>query len=243
MSTLFVSDIHLDPARPALNNLFLSFLAQRAQKANACYILGDLFESWIGDDDDTELGYVVALALRRLVNKGVLVFFLHGNRDFLVGERFAAASGIQLLPETKIVELYEKRVLLLHGDMLCTSDDEYQKLRASIRDPAWQARFLGLSIAQRRMLAVQLRISSQLASQRKADKITDVNHEAVDIMLRSHGVQQIIHGHTHRPAIHEWILDGLASRRAVLGDWNKKRGVMLCCEASGWRLESFNAPN
>ncbi len=243
MATLFVSDIHLDQSRPALNNLFLGFLIQRAQKANACYILGDLFESWIGDDDDTELGYVVALALRRLVNTGVLVFFLHGNRDFLLGERFAAASGIQLLPETKIIELYDERVLLLHGDILCTSDAEYQKFRASIRDPDWQTRFLGLSTAQRRMLAIQLRASSQLASQKKADEITDVNTEAVDIMLRSHGVQRIIHGHTHRPAIHEWMLDGLPSRRAVLGDWNKKRGVMLCCEASGWQLESFNAPN
>lgn len=175
MATLFVSDLHLDPTRPATTTLFLDFLARQARQAEACYILGDLFEAWIGDDDDTELGRVVVNALRSLADSGVPVYFLHGNRDFLIGPRFASESGIQLLPETEVIDLYGEPVLLLHGDTLCTDDVDYQAFRAQVRNPAWQARLLEQPLAQRRALAGQLRETSRQALQQKATDITDVN--------------------------------------------------------------------
>ena len=236
MATLFVSDLHLDPARPATTALFLDFLARPARQAEACYILGDLFEAWIGDDDDTELGRVVVNALRSLADSGVSVYFLHGNRDFLIGPRFASESGIQLLPETEVIDLYGEPVLLLHGDTLCTDDVDYQAFRAQVRNPVWQARLLEQPLAQRRALAGQLRETSRQALQLKATDITDVNPAAVNQALRAHGVRHMIHGHTHRPAIHEWTLDELPVRRAVLGDWYVQ-GSVLRCDKAGWCLE------
>lgn len=241
MATLFVSDLHLDPARPAITALFLDFLARQAGRADACYILGDLFEAWVGDDDDAELGRTVAGALRALADSGVPVHFLHGNRDFLIGERFAAAAGVRLLPESEAINLYGEPVLLLHGDTLCTDDADYQAFRAQVRDPAWQARLLELPLAQRRALAGQLRETSQQATQLKETAITDVNLEAVDGALRARGIRRMIHGHTHRPAIHEWMLDGQPARRAVLGDWYD-RGSVLRCDVTGWRLEPLPLP-
>ncbi len=241
MATLFVSDLHLDPARPAITALFLDFLARQAGRADACYILGDLFEAWVGDDDDAELGRAVAGALRALADSGVPVHFLHGNRDFLIGERFAAAAGVRLLPESEAINLYGEPVLLLHGDTLCTDDTDYQAFRAQVRDPAWQARLLELPLAQRRALAGQLRETSQQATQLKETAITDVNLEAVDGALRARGIRRMIHGHTHRPAIHEWMLDGQPARRAVLGDWYD-RGSVLRCDVTGWRLEPLPLP-
>lgn len=241
MATLFVSDLHLDPARPAITALFLDFLARQAGRADACYILGDLFEAWVGDDDDAELGRTVAGALRALADSGVPVHFLHGNRDFLIGERFAAAAGVRLLPESEAIDLYGEPVLLLHGDTLCTDDADYQAFRAQVRDPAWQARLLELPLAQRRALAGQLRETSQQATQLKETAITDVNLEAVDGALRARGIRRMIHGHTHRPAIHEWMLDGQPARRAVLGDWYD-RGSVLRCDVTGWRLEPLPLP-
>lgn len=236
MATLFVSDLHLDPARPATTALFLDFLARQARQTEACYILGDLFEAWIGDDDDTELGRVVVNALRSLADSGVPVYFLHGNRDFLIGPRFASESGIQLLPETEVIDLYGEPVLLLHGDTLCTDDVDYQAFRAQVRNPVWQARLLEQPLAQRRALAGQLRETSRQALQQKATDITDVNPAAVNQALRAHGVRRMIHGHTHRPAIHEWTLDELPVRRAVLGDWYVQGSVLRCDEAD-WCLE------
>ncbi|MDS4030189.1 MAG: UDP-2,3-diacylglucosamine diphosphatase [Candidatus Contendobacter sp.] len=236
MTTLFISDLHLESTRPAITTLFLDFLERRARRAEALYILGDLFEAWIGDDDDAEPAGVVAAALRTLTNQGVPTYFLHGNRDFLLGERFAAASGIQLLPESWVIELAGERVLLLHGDTLCTDDVEYQVFRAQVREPAWRARTLALPLTQRRALAGQLRETSQQATRQKAADITDVNPAAVDQALRAQGVHRLIHGHTHRPAIHHWSLDGQPARRAVLGDW-RDQGSVLVCDAAGWRLE------
>lgn len=236
MATLFVSDLHLDPARPATTALFLDFLARQARQAEACYILGDLFEAWIGDDDDTELRRVVVNALRSLADSGVPVYFLHGNRDFLIGPHFASESGIQLLPETEVIDLYGEPVLLLHGDTLCTDDVDYQAFRAQVRNPVWQARLLEQPLAQRRALAGQLRETSRQALQQKATDITDVNPAAVNQALRAHGVRRMIHGHTHRPAIHEWTLEKLPVRRAVLGDWYVQGSVLRCDEA-GWCLE------
>lgn len=238
MATLFVSDLHLEPSRPDLTALFLDFLQGQARQAEALYILGDLFEAWVGDDDDAELGLTVASALRALTAGGVPAYFLHGNRDFLLGARFAAASGLGLLPESVVIDLAGERVLLAHGDTLCTDDVEYQAFRAQVRDLAWQARTLALPLAQRRALAGQLRETSRRALRQKATDITDVNPAAVDDALRRHGVWRLIHGHTHRPHIHHWILDQQAARRAVLGDWDAQ-GWALVCDATGWRLQTL----
>lgn len=238
MATLFVSDLHLDASCPAITGLFLAFLEDQARQADACYILGDLFEAWIGDDDDAELGRTVALALRSLTDSGVPVFFLHGNRDFLLGERFAATAGFRLLAQTEIIDLYGEPVLLLHGDTLCTDDTAYQAFRAQVRNPLWQAQLLALPLAQRRVLAGQLRETSRQSTRQKTADIMDVNPVAVTQALRDHGVQRMIHGHTHRPAIHDVLLEGQPTRRAVLGDWSANLGSVLRCDASGWRLET-----
>ena len=241
MATLFISDLHLEPTRPGITALFLDFLEQRARHAEALYILGDLFEAWIGDDDDAELGGMVADALRTLTRQGVPTYFMHGNRDFLLGERFAAASGMQLLPESVVIDLAGERVLLLHGDTLCTDDVEYQAFRAQVRDPAWRARILALPLAPRRALASQMRETSRQAARQKAADIMDVNPTAVDQALRAHRVRRLIHGHTHRPAIHHWTLDGQSATRAVLGDWYNQ-GSVLVGDVAGWRLEPFPSP-
>ncbi|MDZ7622349.1 MAG: UDP-2,3-diacylglucosamine diphosphatase [Candidatus Competibacteraceae bacterium] len=241
MATLFISDLHLEPTRPAMTALFLDFLRQGARQADALYILGDLFEAWVGDDDDAELGYVVADALRALSDSGVPLFFIHGNRDFLIGPRFADASGMQLLPETTVIELAGEPILLMHGDTLCTDDVDYQSFRARVRDPAWRAQTLALPLAQRRILASQLRETSREATQQKAAEITDVNPAAVDTALRAHGVRHMIHGHTHRPAVHQWTLDGRPARRTVLGDWFAQ-GSVLRHDATGSRLETLPLP-
>ena len=242
MATFLISDLHLEPTRPAVTTLFLDFLERGARRAEALYILGDLFEAWIGDDDDAELGVTVAAALRGLTGQGVPTYFLHGNRDFLLGERFAAASGIQLLPESVVINLAGEQVLLLHGDTLCADDVEYQAFRAQVRDPAWRARILALPLTQRRTLAGQLRETSRQSARQKAADIMDVNPAAVDQALRAHGVRALIHGHTHRPAIHHWTLDGQSAKRAVLIDWHDHQGGVLVCDAAGWRLEPLPGP-
>lgn len=239
MATLFISDLHLEPARPAVTALFLDFLARRAHQAEALYILGDLFEAWLGDDDTAAPSGAVAAALRTLAAQGIPVYFLHGNRDFLLGADFATISGMRLLPESVVIRLAGEPVLLLHGDTLCTDDADYQAFRAQVRDPAWQAQILALPLSQRRHLASQLRETSQQATRYKAAAITDVNPTAVDAALRVHGVVRLIHGHTHRPAIHSWRLDGQTARRAVLSDW-QEQGSVLVCDAAGWRLEFFS---
>ncbi len=238
MATLFISDLHLASNRPAITRLFLNFLSQRAATAEALYILGDLFEAWIGDDDDDALGRDVAAALRTLASRGVPVSFIHGNRDFLVGERFAVASGATLLPEIRVIDLYGVPTLIMHGDTLCTDDVPYQTLRARVRAPAWQARMLALPLEQRRELARQYRLDSRQAVREKAEDIMDVSPEAVNAALRKHGVRRLIHGHTHRPAIHELRVDGEPAQRIVLGDWYEA-GSVLCCDEVGCRLETL----
>ncbi|MCC6134398.1 MAG: UDP-2,3-diacylglucosamine diphosphatase [Candidatus Contendobacter sp.] len=241
MTTLFISDLHLESAHPARTALLLDFLSRQIQSADALYILGDLFEAWIGDDDDAdaEWGLTVAAALQTLTGSGVPVFFLHGNRDFLIGERFAAAAGIQFLLESVVIDLAGEPVLLLHGDTLCTDDVDYQAFRTQVRHPVWQTQMLALPLAQRRALAGQLRETSRQATGQKAAEIMDVNQAEVERVMRHHGVRRLIHGHTHRPAIHNWTLDGQPARRAVLGDWQDEQGSVLRCDELGWRLESI----
>jgi UDP-2,3-diacylglucosamine hydrolase len=237
-TTLFIADLHLDPARPAITDLFLDFLATEARAASALYILGDLFEAWVGDDDDAPHHRPVVTALRDLSTSGTSVWFAHGNRDFLLGESFAAASGAQLLGEETVIDLYGTATLLMHGDTLCTDDTAYLAFRAQVRDPAWQREFLAKPLAERRQIAQGLRERSAASTRDKPAEIMDVNAATVAQTMIAAGVRQLIHGHTHRPAIHEFELEGQTARRIVLGDWYTQ-GSVLRCSAEGCVLEGL----
>ncbi len=226
MTTLFISDLHLDDKRPAATRLFLEFLAGEAASADALYILGDLFEYWLGDDAPTPTGQHVATALSQLSGSGVPCHFLHGNRDFLLGKTFATQAGLNLLDEEWIIDLYGKRVLLLHGDSLCTDDTGYQQVRQVLRDPQWQAEFLTKTPEQRIQTALEFRELSIEYQQGISMEIMDVNADAVTDAFERHGVTQMIHGHTHRPAIHAVDLPDGQGERIVLGDWYEHGSVL-----------------
>ena len=235
---LFISDLHLNAARPVVTTLFLRFLKERAAGSEGLYILGDLFEAWIGDDlVPPEYGPVIA-ALRELTAAGTPVFVQHGNRDFLLGQDFAAQSGCRLLPDAQVVDVAGGRTLLLHGDTLCTDDHEYQAMRAQLRHPAFIATFLAKPAAERVAFARSLREKSQAETSRKSEYIMDVNAEAVADAAREHNVMRIIHGHTHRPGVHAHALDGHGVERIVLGDWGET-GSVAVCDGAGCRLEVF----
>ena len=226
MPTFFISDLHLDDARPQITDLFVRFLGHEARGADALYILGDLFESWIGDDEDTLLAMRVADALRGLHDVGVPIYFMHGNRDFLLGASYAERSGMRLLADPTIIDLHGERTLLMHGDTLCTDDSEYQKFRTLVRNPTWQTQFLAKPLAERRAFAAQARGESRKRTAMKAAEIMDVNQNAVESAMRTHAVRRLIHGHTHRPATHRFDLDGQAAERIVLGDWYEQSSVL-----------------
>jgi UDP-2,3-diacylglucosamine hydrolase len=226
MPILFISDLHLDDARPQITDLFVRFLAHEARGADALYILGDLFESWIGDDDDEPLARRMAHTLHDLSESGVPTYFMHGNRDFLLGADYAKQCGMTLLEDPTLVELGGERTLLMHGDSLCTDDIEYQKFRAFVRNPAWQTQFLAQPLAERRAFAAQARGESRKQTAMKAAEIMDVNQRAVESAMRTHGVRRLIHGHTHRPATHRFDLDGTSAERIVLGDWYEQSSVL-----------------
>ncbi|APZ42337.1 UDP-2,3-diacylglucosamine diphosphatase [Acidihalobacter ferrooxydans] len=237
--TLFISDLHLDPSRPEVIDLLTRFMTERAAQAEGLYILGDLFEYWIGDDDVRPGLEPVIDALRRLTDGGVSAYFMAGNRDFLVGEGFAAATGCTLLDDPASIDLYGVPTLLMHGDTLCTDDVTYMQLRKQLRDPAFQAGFLALPVAQRRVQAEALRRQSREATSTKAMDIMDVNADAVCDALRSHGVHRLIHGHTHRPASHTLAIDGQPAERIVLGDWYTQ-GSVLSVTPRGHVLETLD---
>jgi UDP-2,3-diacylglucosamine hydrolase len=226
MTALFISDLHLDESRPHIVELFMRFLADEARGTDALYILGDLFESWIGDDDDAQLPARVAQALRALRDSGVPIYFMHGNRDFLLGTDYAARAGLRLLADPTVIDLCGERVLLMHGDTLCTDDVDYQKFRTLVRDPAWQQQFRAKSLTERRAFAAQARGESRKQTAMKQAEIMDVNQDAVASTLRTHGVRKLIHGHTHRPATHRFDLDGHSAERIVLGDWYEQSSVL-----------------
>ena len=234
MTTLFIADLHLDPARPAIIGRFLEFLEREARGAEALYILGDLFEAWIGDDDDDPRVATVLAALRQLTQSGVPVFVQHGNRDFLMGAGFEAASGCRLLPEQTVIRLHGEPVLLMHGDTLCTADTAYLAFRAQMRNPAVQQGLLAKPLAERRTMAAHLRTESQAATGAKTEAIMDVTPEEVVRVMSEHGVRRLIHGHTHRPGFYDVPQLGPDARRIVLGDWYEQ-GSVLVCEPSGCR--------
>ncbi|MDH4108955.1 MAG: UDP-2,3-diacylglucosamine diphosphatase [Gammaproteobacteria bacterium] len=226
MTILFVSDLHCEAGREGIGDQFCQFLRTEARDADALYILGDLFESWIGDDDPNPHYARIKDGLSALTRTGVPVYFMHGNRDFMIGPAFAADTGVRLLPDPLIADLYGERVLLSHGDAWCTDDHEYQALRRMTRDPQWQAMILGKSLAERQAIAAQARAESKARSAMKADEIMDVNAAAIAEAFRSSGVSTILHGHTHRPAMHELEVDGRRCRRIVLGDWYEQGSVL-----------------
>lgn len=219
MTTLFISDLHLDASRPGITALFLEFLREDAAKAEALYILGDFFEAWVGDDDDDPHHARVMDGLATLTRSGVPVRLMHGNRDFLIGRSFLERTGATLLPEPTVLDLYGTPTLLLHGDTLCTDDKEYQMVRRMLRDPAWQKEYLDKPLSERRAIAAHAREQSKKHTAAKAEYIMDVNQQAVETTMRQHGVSRMIHGHTHRPAVHRFKADGREMERVVLGDW------------------------
>ncbi len=229
--SLFISDLHLCDSRPQISRLFFDFLETHARSAEALYILGDLFESWVGDDEDTALGRNVAGALRRLSDSGVAVYLMHGNRDFLLAQPFADASGALLLADPTLLDLYGQPTLLMHGDTLCTDDTAYLAFRAQVRDPAWQVGFLAQPLTVRHAMAQQARSQSEHAKQKKTTAIMDVNHQAVIEILREYGYPRLIHGHTHRPARHDLQVDGHTCERWVLQDWYDGGGYLRCAAA------------
>jgi UDP-2,3-diacylglucosamine hydrolase len=236
--TLFVSDLHLDNKRPHIIAAFCRFLDE-CSSADALYILGDLFEYWIGDDDPA-IGLEPAInAIQKLSNSGVPVYFIHGNRDFLIGKRFAKQTQCKILKEETVIDLYGTSTLIMHGDTLCTDDIAYQKFRAKARNPFIQKPLLMLSVKRRLKIAEGLRNKSKSATQEKPEEIMDVNQHTVEQVMQKHNVKHLIHGHTHRPAEHEFNLNGKKYQRIVLGDWYE-HGSVLRCTPDSINLEIIN---
>jgi len=242
MATLFISDLHLEDKRPEITGLLFSFLRNTASDSEALYILGDLFEFWIGDDFLSQTASEVAGELKQLSDGGVPVYFQHGNRDFLLGENYAAKSGMQLLPEQLTVDLYGRPTLLLHGDSLCTDDVEYQAFRVQARNPAFQAMFLAQSVEKRLEMAASARDASKQHTGNVDMAIMDVNETTVRQAFSQSGNRYMIHGHTHRPAVHEHKLeDGTKCERIVLADWYNS-GSFLQVDEQGARSIALSLP-
>jgi UDP-2,3-diacylglucosamine hydrolase len=244
----FISDLHLAPQTPGAARIFLDFLGGRARAAEQLYILGDLFEAWPGDDciddPDDEFNHVIVDALRALSDSGVSVAVMHGNRDFLLGDEFAARSGAKLLRDPHVLSLPAWQFVLSHGDLLCTDDRDYQAFRAEVRQPAWRLAFLDKALTERKAIAAALRAQSEHAKQEKIRQaqqaLMDVNPGATDDFLRRHGYATLIHGHTHRPATHAHLVDGIHVERWVLSDWHEDRGECLCWDGQQLRREALS---
>ncbi|MEH6418747.1 UDP-2,3-diacylglucosamine diphosphatase [Pseudomonas sp. CGJS7] len=244
MTTLFISDLHLDAERPQITELFGRFVREDARGADALYILGDLFEAWVGDDDPSETGAFVARELKALADSGVPVLFIRGNRDFLLGQQYAERAGMRVLPDPAVISLYGRPVLIGHGDLLCTDDVAYQQFRAQTRHPLWQAQFLAQPLAARLAFAQQARAASKahqagLKDAGRMETITDVAPATVAETFARYGIDTLIHGHTHRPAVHELQVGARACTRVVLGDWYEQ-GSVLRVDRDGMQLQSLS---
>ncbi|MCW8900488.1 MAG: UDP-2,3-diacylglucosamine diphosphatase [Gammaproteobacteria bacterium] len=237
MSTLFISDLHLSGEREKITELFIDFLVQRASKADALYILGDLFEVWPGDDMIQPDYKDCIAAMKQLADSGVPLFVMQGNRDFLMAEQFAEVSGATLIEDPTIIDLYGTPTLLMHGDTLCSDDIEYQKFRTMVRDPCWKADFLSKPSEERLAMTTKYRKISKEETAKKTMDIMDVNQHAVEEAMLKENIQQLIHGHTHRPAIHNFTANNKKMKRIVLGDWFEQ-GSVLACDKAGCHLES-----
>ena len=240
MKILLISDLHLASERPAVTTAFINFLHEQAAQCEALYILGDLFEIWIGDDDSAPLARKIIGELKALSEAGTQLYVLHGNRDFSIGRRFCRETGASLIKEHQLVDLYGENVLLLHGDTLCTDDEDYQRARRRLRNPFLLWFLTSLPLALRRRLALVGRQKSKASTHVKAQYILDVNPEAVREALHNFGVSTMIHGHTHRPDDHKIELGNQAQgRRIVLGDWHEK-GWFVEASSAGLKLQSFD---
>ena len=237
MNTLFISDLHLSGERENITELFIKFLDQRASKADALYILGDLYEVWPGDDM-IQPDYLSSISkLKQLSDNGLPLYVMQGNRDFLMAEKFAEVSGAKLIEDPTIIDLYGTPTLLMHGDTLCTDDIDYQKFRIMVRDPSWKEKFFALPNEERLAMTTKYRKVSKVETAKKSMDIMDVNQQAVEAAIQEHNVKQLIHGHTHRPAIHDFSINNEKMKRIVLGDWFEQ-GSVLVCDKSGCLLES-----
>jgi UDP-2,3-diacylglucosamine hydrolase len=236
MTTLFISDLHLHASRPQVTACFVQFLESTARTADALYILGDLFEVWIGDDDPDPDHASIARALAALAAAGTPCYLTRGNRDFLIGNGYVETAGMTLLPEIWAIDLYSERVLLMHGDELCTDDRKYQWFRRIVRNSLVQWLFARIPLGVRRRIADRMRRSSKETE--KPDDIMDVNQNSVENMMRHAGVRTLIHGHTHRPAIHRFSLGSSDAMRVVLGDWYTQ-GSVLHWDADGPDLRTL----
>lgn len=238
--TLFISDLHLDPSRVEITQLFLHFLAHTAPGADSLYILGDLFEVWLGDDDLSEYNLQVIQGLRQLTQQGTRVFLMHGNRDFLMGESFTSMSGSLLLHDPTTIDLYGVPTLLMHGDLLCTDDHKYMEFRSRVRTREWQHEFLARPLQERDHIVRGLRQESKDETAQKDLHIMDVNQDTVMSFMRKYDVTQLIHGHTHRPGIHRFTMQDKTVTRTVLGDWHT-HGSILRCNAQSCQLQDYSA--
>ena len=234
MAILLVSDLHLSPERPEVTRAFLDFLGDQASSSEALFVLGDLFEAWIGDDDTCPTGIEVQKAFKQLTDKGVALFIQHGNRDFFIGKRFCETTGATLLADEHLVEYNDRAALVMHGDTLCTDDIDYIRFRKKIRHPISKFLLLALPLRFRQKLADAMRAKSKAANANKPSAIMDVNRDAVDGVMSKHQVTTLIHGHTHRPDRHQHI----NGERIVLGDWHDL-GWFLIWNKDGFTLESF----
>lgn len=236
---LLISDLHLDAARPEHLAALKALLSRHAGKADALYVLGDLFEAWIGDDDDSDFNLAAIAAFRAFSDAGSQLYFMHGNRDFMLGQGFCEQTGGKLLNEGTVVDFYGTQVLLMHGDSLCTLDEKYQAFRSMVRNPQWQADMLAKPLEQRRMMAQMMRMQSSQNNANKSSNIMDVTPDEVVRVMNEAGVSHLIHGHTHRPAVHDVALAHGAGKRWVLGDWGQLGWQIVADSDTGLRLESF----
>jgi UDP-2,3-diacylglucosamine hydrolase len=226
MSTLFVSDLHLEAERPDIGNQFVQFLKTDAMEADDLYILGDLFEAWVGDDDPNAHYAKIKMAIRKVVDKGIPVYFMHGNRDFMVGRQFANDTGVEILKDPYPISMYGQKALLSHGDAMCLDDVQYQRVRAMVRNPDWQASMLAKPLKERLRIAEDARRQSLERTQNLSMNIMDVNPDEVTRVIKEYGVDVLVHGHTHRPDVHTVNLGNRKAKRIVLGDWYQQGSVL-----------------
>jgi UDP-2,3-diacylglucosamine hydrolase len=238
MTTLFISDLHLEADRPDIGKQFLQFLQTEASEADDLYILGDLFEAWVGDDDPNTHYFSIKRALRKLTDGGIPVYFMHGNRDFMVGKGFANETGVKILGDPYKVTMYGQQTLLSHGDMLCIDDVQYQRVRKMVRDPDWQASMLAKPLKERLRIAREARRQSLEQTINKSLEIMDVNQGEVERVIREYNVDVLLHGHTHRPAVHTVDLGNRKAKRIVLGDWYEQ-GSVVRWDSRGPKLEAL----
>ena len=234
---LFISDLHLSLEKPEITRRFLDFLQNRATKATAIYILGDLFDAWIGDDDPTPPNNKIRMQLKQLTDSGIQVYLQQGNRDFLLGEQFCKDTGVTLLNEYAVIDLLGTPTLLTHGDLLCTDDLPYQAFRVKSHSTEWQQSVLSKPLLLRLLAARWYRIRSHFHKRKKSQDIMDVNQETVIKVMQDHKSLRLIHGHTHRPNVHNFKISGLPAQRFVLAAWSKDAGEVLCWNSKGHRIE------